>query len=294
MKVTMKIKKLSVFLGSVLFVLFVFSCATETDNVATSPDGVKIAFNQQGKGKPAIIFIHGWANPKEIWDDEVDHFSQKYRTIAIDLYGLGESRNNRSDWTMEAFGGDVVSVINKLKIKEVVVVGFSMGAAVAIEAANQLPEKVIGVVLVDDLKDPKVQYPPEVVAFMDSVMMDLVNDMTNEKLVAYGFYKNNQEAYFKRLIEIYPDTVSQIGWKESLQGYFKWINEDLTESLQQLKVPVTAINSDMEPTNVEAWKNDVPSFQAKIMTDVGHLIFWENPEEFDRLLEESIQEFMKE
>jgi pimeloyl-ACP methyl ester carboxylesterase len=37
----------------------------------------------------------------------------------------------------------------------------------------------------------------------------------------------------------------------------------------------------------------VPGFQAKIMTNVAHLLFWDNPEEFNRLLEESIQEFIK-
>lgn len=290
----MQNKKFSLFLSSLLLVLFVFSCTTEPVNVATSFDGVNVAFYQQGKGKPAVIFIHGWANPKEIWDDQVDHFSQKYKTIAIDLYSPDESRNKRSDWTMEAFGKDVVSVINKLKLKEAVLVGFSMGTAVAIEATKQVPEKVIGVVLVDDLLDPDVKYPPEVIAFMDSVMMDLVNDMTNEKLIMYGFYKNNPDVHFQRLLDIYPDSVSQTGWNESLLGYFDWINEDLTESLKQLSVPVIAINSDMELTNIEVWKAYVPSFQAKIMTDVGHLVFWENPDEFNRLLEESIQEFMKE
>ncbi len=294
MEVKMKSKKLSVHLGSVLFVLFVFGCATEPVNVAISPDGVKIGFNQQGKGSPAIIFIHGWANPKEIWDDQVAHFSHKYKAVAIDLYGLGESRNNRSDWTMSAFGDDVVAVIDRLKLKEVVLVGFSMGTTVAIEAAKKVPEKVAGVVLVDDLMDPEVKYPPEVIAFMDSLMMDLVNDFTNEKLVTYGFYKTNEEANFKRIKDIYPDTVSQTGWKESIQGYFKWINQDLTESLKQLNVPVISINSDMEPTNVEAWRNYVPTYQVHIMTGVAHLLFWENPDEFNRLLEECIQEFIKE
>ncbi len=110
------------------------------------------------------------------------------------------------------------------------------------------PENVMGVVLVDDLQDPDVMYPPEIVAFMDSVMMDVVTDVSNEKLVRLGFYKKNHEASFKRIKELYPDTVSQIGWNESLSAYFKWINERLTESLKQLKVPVAAINSDMEPT----------------------------------------------
>ena len=286
-------KSIILSLSFCLLTFIFYGCKSEPDNVALSSDSVKIVFNQQGKGEPAVIFVHGWTNPKEIWDDQMAHFSEKYRAIAVDLAGSGESGNNRSDWTMEAFGNDIVSVINKLKLDEVVLVGFSMGSTVVIEAANQLPEKVIGVVLVDDLMDPDIKFPPEILAFLDSVMMDVVTDMTNEKLVRLGFYKKNQEAAFKRLSELYPDTVSQVGWDESLHGYAKWINERLTESLKQLKVPVAAINSDMEPTKVEAWMKYVPSFQAKIMTDVGHLVFWDNPEEFNRLLEETIQEFIK-
>jgi pimeloyl-ACP methyl ester carboxylesterase len=48
----------------------------------------------------------------------------------------------------------------------------------------------------------------------------------------------------------------------------------------------------MKPTNVENFRKYAPSFQAKIIPGVGHLVFWDNPEEFNRLLEESIQEFI--
>lgn len=170
-------------------------------------------------------------------------------------------------------------------------VGFSMGTAVAVEAANILPGKVAGVVMVDGMMDPEFKYPPEMIPLLDSVMMDLVTNITNEKLVAMGFYKKNHEAAFKKIFSMH-NGVSQVGWRESLQGDFKWNNEKCIESLKQLKVPVTAINSDMEPTNVEAFRKYIPSFRAKIMTDVGHLIFWDNPEEFNRLLEVTIQEFM--
>ena len=288
----MKPKILNHYCGILFIIAICFSCKPEANNMAVSSDGVQISFNQQGKGKPAIVFVHGWTNTKNIWDDQMTHFAQKYRVIAIDLPGSGKSGNNRSNWTMKAFGEDVVAVINKAKLDQVVLVGFSMGTAVVVEAANLLPEQVIGVVLVDDLKDPELKYPPEMIYVFDSVMMDLVTNFTNEKLVNLGFYKNNQDSAFKRISAMY-DGASQVGWKESLQGYFKWINEDITGSLKQLKVPVTAIYSDLEPANIEASKKYVPSFQAKIMTNVGHLVFWDDPEEFNRLLEEAIQEFLK-
>lgn len=287
----MKHVNINVFGGIIIILTACLSCKPEAKNVEAS-DGVAISFNTQGKGKPAIIFVPGWTNPKSIWDGQVAHFSQKYRAVAIDLPGCGASGNNRTDWTMKAFGNDVVSVINKLKLDEVVLVGFSMGTTVVIEAANLLPEKVIGVVLVDDLKDPDMRYPPEIINMVDSMMMDLVTNMTSEKLINFGFYKHNPDSSFSRISAMY-EGVSQTGWKESLQGYFKWLNEDITIAMQQLRVPVTAIYSDLEPMNIEASKKLVPGFQAKIMTDVGHLLFWDKPEEFNRLLEEAIGEFTK-
>ena len=126
---------------------------------------------------------------------------------------------------------------------------------------------------------------------MDSIMMDLLNNMSNEKLVAMGFYKNNQEANYERVLSLYPDSVSMIGWREALHENIKWMNEDCTKSLEQLQVPLHAINSDMEPTNVEVIRKYVPGFKAKIVKDAGHLLFWEKPAEFQQLLEESIKEF---
>jgi pimeloyl-ACP methyl ester carboxylesterase len=275
----------------VLLILLICSCTIDSNDVAISSDEVQIAFNQKGKGKPAIIFVHGWTNPKEIWEDQIEHFSQKYKVVAVDLAGSGESGNNRRDWTITAFADDVVSVVDKLNLKSVVLVGFSMGAPVVVEAANKLSEKTIGVVIVDAIHDPEVKFSPQVITFMDSVMMNLVTNMTNENLVTMGFYKNNHESSFNRIQKLYPENISKVGWNESLLGNFKWINTKCTSSLESLKVPLIAINSDLQPTKVESFKKYVPSFKAKIMTDVGHLLFWDNPEQFNKLLEESIQEF---
>jgi pimeloyl-ACP methyl ester carboxylesterase len=43
---------------------------------------------------------------------------------------------------------------------------------------------------------------------------------------------------------------------------------------------------------VEVFNNYVPSFQAKIMEDVGHVVFWESPDEFNNKLEDSVQEML--
>lgn len=277
--------------GVVALILFAFSCTNEPDNVAISVDGAKVSFTQMGRGEPAIVFVHGWANRASIWDETMSHFSGKYKTIAVDLFGSDESYKKRNDWSMALFGEDVAAVVKKLKLNQVVLVGFSMGAAVIAETAKLLPERITGLVLVDDLQDVEMKYTPEMVAVMDSILMDLVTAPTNEKLVNGGFYKKSPEKSYQR-IETMLKGSSRTGWKRSLQSYFIWINKDCIESFKKIKAPVTAINSNMEPTRVEAFRKYTPSFQAKIIPDVAHLVFWDNPEEFNRLLEESIQEFV--
>ena len=52
--------------------------AQMNDNVAISSDGVKISFDMQGEGEPALVFVHGWANNRSIWDAQVSHFSKTF------------------------------------------------------------------------------------------------------------------------------------------------------------------------------------------------------------------------
>jgi pimeloyl-ACP methyl ester carboxylesterase len=276
---------------SILLILFGLGCTTGPDNTTMSADGVQISFISQGVGEPAVVFIHGWSNSKSIWDGQVSQFSKKYQTVALDLAGFGESGDNRDEWTIGSFANDVTAVIDKLNLKQVVLVGFSMGAPVAIETANKVPDRILGVVIVDDLHNIEMKVPPQMVAYIDSVFMDLVTNPTIEKMVGGGFVKKNPEESFKRVVSML-NSASKTGWRESLNNTLRWNNESCIESVKKVSVPVTAINSDLQPTNVEAFKAYVPSFQTKIIPGTGHVVMWDAPEEFNRLLEESIEEFM--
>ena len=157
------------------FLIFVFivllfminGCKKETITTVKSFDGVSINFDNEGKGEPVIILVHGWSNTKSIWKTQVSHFSKKYRVIAVDLPGFGKSGNNRSEWTIASYGEDISSIIQQLNLKKVVLVGFSLGAPIVIEAANKVPDHVIGVVLVDELLEVEMQIPPRMAYYRD-------------------------------------------------------------------------------------------------------------------------------
>lgn len=285
-------KKINLILGivSVLLLVVFTDCSKEPLTSIQSFDEIKVSFDNIGKGETAIIFIHGWSNNRTIWDAQVSHFSDKYQVIAVDLPGFGESENERNEWTMENFGKDIAEIIRQLKLDDVVVVGFSMGAPVAIEAARQMPDNIAGVVLVDNLQNIEMKVPAPMMHFVDSMMMDLINHPTKKKLVGGGFFKHNIAESTEKVMQMLDGT-SKIGWQESLAGYMDWSNNSSTKSIEAVKAPIIAINSDNQPTNIEALQRYSPSFKAHIVKDVGHVIMWDKPKVFNRLLEESIQEF---
>ncbi len=283
-------RRLLVLLPLVIILSFMIGCTSDTANTAVSSDGTEISYHKQGKGKPALVFVHGWTNNKTIWDAQVSHFSNKYKVVTVDLAGHGESGVNRNNWSMSAFGDDVVAVINKLKLKQVVLVGFSLGGPVIVETANKIPEIVKGLILVDTMQDVEFKYSPEMVDNMKGFFMNVVTNPSKDGVTGV-FFKRNIDESFNRVLSML-EGASQVGWEASLDENFRWQNEDCIESIKTINVPIVAINSDNQPTNVEAFNKYVPSFNVKIMKDVGHVVFWDAPNEFNGLLEESLQEIL--
>lgn len=278
-----------------LIILFLLSlsfigCINDTDNTVVSSDGVEISYHKQGKGNPALVFVHGWTNDKTIWNDQVFHFSEKYKVVTLDLAGHGVSGDNRENWSMSAFGEDVAAVINKLKLKEVVLVGFSLGGPIIVETANKIPDVVKGLIFVDTMQDPDLQYSPEMVDGMKEFFMNAITNPSKDGLKGVFFKRNIDESFNKVLSML--EGPSRIGWEEAISENFRWQNEDCIQAIKAIKVPIVAINSDSKPTNVEAFNKYVSSFQVKIMEDVGHIVFWDSPDEFNNHVEDSVQEML--
>jgi len=250
-----------------------------------------LSFDANGSGNPALVFVHGWANNRSIWDQQVAHFAQKYTVITVDLAGFGESESARDLWTMASFGEDVIGVLDELELDEVVLIGFSMGASVVIEAATRLPKRFAGVVVVDMLQDVTLKYSPEMLDQLEGTFMDLAVNPTLEKMVEGGFIKVDLEQSYRRILSML-EGAPRTGWLESLRDTLRWQNEACRESLSKVAAPITAINSDREPTNVEAFRQIVPSFQLRIIPGAGHVVMWDAPDQFNRLLEASIREFL--
>src|SRR5690349_15828129 len=92
----------------------------------TVSDGTRLRLSQRGAGAP-IVLIHGWKMSHRAWDKAMLALSRQFRVIAYDLRGMGESDKPDSSYDFAEHASDLADVIAALELRDVTVVGWSMG-----------------------------------------------------------------------------------------------------------------------------------------------------------------------
>jgi pimeloyl-ACP methyl ester carboxylesterase len=96
-----------------------------------------------------VVLLHSFGGDSGQWASQLSHLRHQRRALAIDLRGHGKSASPRDlDYAVASFAKDVDAVVNALGLKRVVLVGHSLGGAVAIAYAGAHPNRVAGLVLV--------------------------------------------------------------------------------------------------------------------------------------------------
>jgi len=94
---------------------------------AKNNSNVSLYYEDYGMGKP-IILIHGWPLSGDMWEYQVPALVDAgYRVITYDRRGFGKSSRPYDNYTYESMAEDLHDLIGKLNLKEVTLVGFSMG-----------------------------------------------------------------------------------------------------------------------------------------------------------------------
>jgi pimeloyl-ACP methyl ester carboxylesterase len=271
-----------------LFVALCGSAAARKDDSTISADGVPIQYTVEGKGEPALVFIHCWCCDRSYWKDQVPFFAKKYTVVTIDLAGHGESGLGRSEWTVESFARDVAAVVDTLRLERTILVGHSMGGSVALEAARALGERVIGIVGVDNFQDLSQKLAAEQRAqFLSQFERDF--PAMTESFVR-GMFPAGADSELVAAVAAdmacAPPAVG-VGAMRGLLAY------DPAPALAAISSPIRNINSDRWPTNVEGNRSLCHDYDAKIMAGYGHFLHMENPARFNELLQETIDGILK-
>jgi len=109
--------------------------------MSTAAAPVALAHEEQGRGRP-LVLVHGWALSSRALAGLARDLSPTHRTIAVDLRGHGRSPAPATGYAVEDHARDLCALFEHLGLEGAVLVGWSLGAQVALEALPSLVGRV--------------------------------------------------------------------------------------------------------------------------------------------------------
>lgn len=111
-------------------------------------NGARLHYEVTGDGRDTILFIHGLMLASDSWAAQRDYFATTHRVVTYDLRGQGRSEHTRDRLDLDSLAEDAAALIEALQIAPCHVVGFSMGAFIAMRLAARHPGKVRSLALI--------------------------------------------------------------------------------------------------------------------------------------------------
>lgn len=261
--------------------------------IHTNDVAINLASRKNPKSNINIFFVHGFLERWQSWIQIMDLLPEKYNVFSADLRGFGRSGRTLDSHKRSTWAKDISQVINKLEIKNIFLVGHSLGGPIVSAVANYNKNQVSGVIL----EDP----------FLGSQPVDKTGRANRGKLVADTIdnSKNLNEA-IKNLIKLRPDwrddipveiaTARKLTDKYLLQVPRKFKDDfSIEEIYKQVKCRIILNHSNPNfgginsSEKLENLKNINPKIEIQNWEKSGHNIHRDFPKEFSEKLIDYIE-----
>lgn len=262
---------------------------------------IHLAYISKGEGLP-IIMVHGLGGNATHWQRNIESLSKNYKCIAVDLPGYGSSDkvlSNDSTAQLSFYATILLQFIEALKLKQVALMGHSMGAQVAILTALKAPEKISKLILIspagfeifsDADKNILKQYAtPALYEQQDSAAI-----LNSYKMNFYQMPSEAEELIKQRLALRQCNTYS-LYCKAVASGVIGMLSQPIRENLPQLQQPALVIfaendalipNKILHPNlttvQVAAASKEIKNSRLVIIKQAGHMVQFEKPEEVNK------------
>jgi len=241
--------------------------------------GVKIYWDEQGAGEP-ILLIMGLSYPSYMWHRTRPGLAARYRTIAFDNRGVGQSDVPPGPYSMPMMAADAAAALDAAGIDTAHVLGFSMGGMIAQEFALRYPQRVKSLILgcTSPGGPQSVQAAPEVVQLLLSrgVMSPAE---ANEAMIPFIYDRATSRALIDEDMAIrmkwYPTPEGYMG---QLQAIFGW---EAYSRIAQIAAPTLVIHGETDrlvPTeNGKLIAAKIPGAKLVLLPQASHIFTSDQP-----------------
>ena len=257
-------------------------------NIDTS-DGVRIAYEERGEGRP-LLLIPGWGASARWFEKQLAALADRFRVIAVDPRFHGQSDKADHGGRVARNAKDVRDLIEALDLRDVVLVGWSIGAAHLFSYFELFGSDRIGAYAIVCGSAKPLNEEGWSNGFADLAGAAGFKAFAAADPVTLA--KTNVPTYFHT-----PPADSDLEWmiadtaglSPAAAGVaFDCIVQDFRDLVGRLDRPTLAIYSEHDPVipgaNGEFVKSQLSSAQVEIFHHSGHCPFWEEPERFNQLL----------
>jgi 3-oxoadipate enol-lactonase len=253
----------------------------------TDAPGFRMAYEARGTGFP-ILLINGLGSDRQEWLRQVPAFERRFRVIAFDNRGSGESGSPPGPYSTAGMADDAAALLSFLGVERAHVMGVSLGGMIAQEFALRHPERTERLVLVCTSPggEVSVRPSPEALAVFARAPG---GDREAEIRRTIPFL------YTARFLREHPEEIEaflarRISSPSSPEGYAAQLSAAVGHSagdrLRGIRTPTLVIAGTADlllpPVNSERIASCIPGAKLVLLPDAPHRLFSENAEEFNR------------
>ena len=266
-----------------------------------SHDGGGIHTISAGSG-PTLVLSHGVTLSSRLWVKQFDHLPVRgLRVVAYDHRGHGESEPGESGHTLANLAADVRTVLEELDLRDVVLVGHSMGGvavmAFAIEHPDVAAARVHGLVLMSTLATTHVSLSRRLRCGLQQAWdrgPDIVGLMRQRNLgfllARIGFGRDPQPSH----VEMTREMIAATTHESSRPAISVLLALDLTGDLSKIVLPTLVLSGSADliapPAESRRIAELIPGARLEVFEGAGHMLMLERTEEVDDLLADFVRE----
>jgi 3-oxoadipate enol-lactonase len=230
---------------------------------------------------PALVLIHGGQMDRRMWDDHFDSLAEKYRVIRYDIRGFGLSKAPSRAYSHV---DDLDFVLRQSNVKNPILIGLSLGAAISIDYALVHPENVRGLVLVCPGLGgfPFQDRANDLRAVVDAARDDEIARATQLWLEnPYMSVAMEQARLRPRLEQLARENVR--AWINN-PLLLRKLNPSSAERLKEIKRPTFIIGGERDVSDIqkiiEKLSSEIAGAKKVIIPGAGHIVPMETPKVF--------------
>lgn len=252
--------------------------------------------NQGAIEKPVMLFAHGLLWSSRLYDKQVAFFKDRYRCIAFDFRGQGQSQVTKTGYDMDTLADDAIALLDALGIEQCHFVGLSMGGFVGQRLAIRHPDRIISLILLETSADAeeaeKIPQYRKLITAIKWLGVKKVSKKIMPILFGRSFLQDkSRKAEYKQWLG-YLNNNNKVGAVRATKGVIE--RQGVYDKLGQIRSPTLIMVGDEDVATPYAKAQRlhfaIKGSKLAVIQGAGHTSTVEAPQQVNKLIEQFISQ----